>query len=630
MSSNAVAIDRNDYWAFTTNAKNNKAIAHLLRLDMPGERLCLELQKNPFIDFGSFVIDFNDNKWDFSGITSLNISKSTLVIRFADSKWTSKLKLFAISSIVWKNAKVQTVANRVAHVATFLSSISAKNAAVAAKRLEEQAICFIEDRSRKVAPGTLVSEMQSIKHFLAFDRTMFGTPMENSLLRKIDEKLEEFNKLAAVSKHQAIPDEYLNPLIDTLCNVIDDEEKSPSLRITAAAVLLLSQTGMRVGELLGLKEDTLQLMKGIAGEPDITYLLFGTFKGSKGNNTSRMAKTIINSLALKAYVFLQEFAKPYRERLETDSLIVTPRQKCRYLGALSFDTNFRWLLACCHDTVPCINTQERFSELAGMPLGRAMGVNSAEKYFRQNDALRPNDILVYPTCHQFRVTVATKLYESGVNLEYIRQHMSHLSTDITATYIRSDKEIERAESESVYRAVFGESATLHGPHAGEFLDVIARYINEQDLRRKIEGSLDEVISMVAQAYPLRKRLGGVCIKCGNVVPCKKDSRADEILCAYDVCPNNCFMYYMLDESIGQLKERIDIALENEKRGHEKAAKNERRKIRNLIDGRIRPELEELDEQIHSKGSEEIMALHPNLKEVIEEVDDLKRLISEWS
>ena len=86
------------------------------------------------------------------------------------------------------------------------------------------------------------------------------------------------------------------------------------------------------------------------------------------------------------------------------------------------------------------------------------------------------DEIVYPVAYQFRVTVATKLYEAGVDMHYIRKHMNHMDESVTAGYIRSEREVERGSSELVYRAMLGDGAKLIGPHASEFAAKVEAYV----------------------------------------------------------------------------------------------------------------------------------------------------------
>lgn len=44
--------------------------------------------------------------------------------------------------------------------------------------------------------------------------------------------------------------------------------------------------------------------------------------------------------------------------------------------------------------------------------------------------------IYYVTFHQYRVVLATILYNKGYHLDFIRQHMNHLTEEMTQHYIR--------------------------------------------------------------------------------------------------------------------------------------------------------------------------------------------------
>ena len=67
-------------------------------------------------------------------------------------------------------------------------------------------------------------------------------------------------------------------------------------------------------------------------------------------------------------------------------------------------------------------------------------------------------------------------------MRYIRKHMSHISEETTAGYIRSDREIEKQNSDLVYKTVLGDGAQMLGPHGDEFMSNVV----EQHVSRLID------------------------------------------------------------------------------------------------------------------------------------------------
>ena len=53
------------------------------------------------------------------------------------------------------------------------------------------------------------------------------------------------------------------------------------------------------------------------------------------------------------------------------------------------------------------------------------------------------------------------------------------------------------------------------------------------------------------------------------------------------------------------------------------------KTQRIIEDRIVPELEELENQIAKQGIEKILSNHPNLKDIISNLENIKKEVEEW-
>ena len=205
--------------------------------------------------------------------------------------------------------------------------------------------------------------------------------------------------------------------------------------------------------------------------------------------------------------------------------------------------------------------------------------------------------------------------------------MSHIDERITAGYIRSDREIEKQNSDLVYRTVLADGAEMLGPHGSEFMDKVNAYI--ETLPEHVKSNMDEVVKAAAKQYPLRRKVGGVCIRCGKIVPCKRNDETDQIYCAFGVCPNQCCLYFMAADCLDTVRSHIELVDANIERNHTKAARNELRKAQNVIRDCLVPELDSLDQQLGKLGRDGVIERFPDLEELVDNIDDVRKETEQW-
>ena len=612
------------YWAVIDKVVETEVGRTLAGYSCSGMELVASLRSSPVIPFGSFSIDFNSRRWDFTGITSKNIPPYNLKITFLGSALDDALKVFLLCSMMRRKAKAQTLVIKTRTVGAMLTANAIDFNGIV-KITAEDAVEMLERKRLETSASTAGTYARHLADFLEFFDLTFYRIADPALVTALEAYASKCKTLSADEGYPAIPPDYLDPLLGTCISAMRDKGENPDFRITAATLILFSQTGVRNSHLLSTKTNALSVSKGVAGMPDITYMRYGDTKPSHADDGEIEVRTIINELALEAYLWLEENCKSQREAIGVDTLVVYSGQKQRYCGCSSFLSRAQRFILFHHESIPCVNTQLDFPDLSTITVNAILKGNT--KGFCSRTGLSPSDTVVYPVIHSFRVTVATKLKENGVDMHYIRVHMNQMSEDVTAGYIRSDREIERANSELVYRAIFEDGAELLGQHADEFMAKVNATLSSVGDHAK--GSIDEIVRAASDTFPLRMKLLGVCIRCGNVVPCPVSDGSDEILCAFGVCPNQCHLYFMVPTSLEMARNHMSLVKENVSRGQMKAARNELRKAQNIIRSTLTPELESLDRQISSIGREAVASRFPELKEIMDNREAVRTEVEQW-
>lgn len=632
MASSNAAESREEEGKVVPGPRPGSPADKILNRECEGDELIASLKADPVVSFGNLAIDFNSDFWDFTEITSANINESLLKISFSDGPLKEMLKLYVLTQTLWEEAKVQTLKRNVFYVEEWSRMIGLAPSGIRLLDADEVEKCIAFSRQR-VSASYLGNKASAFQTFLRFYEKLWGSLLNREVLGLLEETVRICGAIASeVEGWPAIPADYLRPLMDTARSVMADEGAGDADRITAATIVLLERLGFRIGECLALESGAIEVLPGPCGMADIAQLTFKTWKGARGNGAFITGKTAVDALSLEAYLTLERVCEPYRSKLGVSSLIVYPRQRKVYYPKDSFGRTLHLFLVKNKASIPCLNTEDSFPELQAMPaiVAAAHGdrLSGKRRQAKMREfGLTEGDTLVYPVPHSFRVSFATRLYESGLDFQVIAKLMNQVSPDMAASYVRSDKRIEREYSGIVYQAMLEDDARLLGSHADEFAAKVADYTSK--LRGEVCGGIDEIIDACAEHYPLRRKVGGVCIRCGNVVECPSNSTTDHIFCAFSVCGNQCHIFFMADVQLEIVREHIALVEENARCGHARAAENELRKARNVLEGMLLPELAELDRQLKLHGAEHVLERHPQLAEIVENRDKVAEEVEKW-
>lgn len=113
------------------------------------------------------------------------------------------------------------------------------------------------------------------------------------------------------------------------------------------------------------------------------------------------------------------------------------------------------------------------------------------------------------------------------------------------------------------------------------------------------------------------------------MPCSKDARTNEMMCAYNLCPNLFHFYYMVDVSYMNFQTLQETYKAMSEAGKTKAAQKELAKLKDIINRRLLPELDELDKEIEANGFNTILDKHPSLVEIMENREEIRKEIELW-
>lgn len=121
----------------------------------------------------------------------------------------------------------------------------------------------------------------------------------------------------------------------------------------------------------------------------------------------------------------------------------------------------------------------------------------------------------------------------------------------------------------------------------------------------------------------------MCIKSVENRDCRVDDQSDKIYCAYGICPNHFHLYIMADITYNDCKTLIKIIEYNQAEGYLRQANKELGKLQSAIKNALKPEIEQLEDEIKKKGVDWIKKNHKNLIPIIDKLDEINKEIDQW-
>lgn len=482
-----------------------------------------------------------------------------------------------------------------------------------------------EIRRRNVAPSTASHLYQAVYQFYYFLTVHYQIklPVDISVLGDEKDKATSHERQQD-TKLPNIPEDYFNIILSKSLSVMRDQKAEHNMRMTAAGLVFLSQTGLRLGELLSLTTDRLREKKLPKSGYIAHYVHYTAFKPSKAHQPLQEFDIFCNPLAAEAFNTMATLRKHSPLSGSNKTLFVLqPIERKRSANYIPHEKRiFR-------DSYKKFMLHYLWDEATAQWEGIAPAICKTKRPGETKGSYTKTTTYI-PDTRQYRVHLCTSLYEQCVPLAYIQRYMGHLTETMMGYYVRpKDTYQENIQySEKVIREIAGNNITpLGGNMLGQELkETIQKFISDNGFN--VYPDIDAVVKALGDKIIIRGKTGGVCIKT-SLMPCSKDARTNEMMCAYNLCPNLFHFFYMVDISYLNFKTLQSTYRVMRDGGKTKAAQKELAKIRDLINRRIIPELKELDKEIAQNGVNVILDRYPSLLEIIENREEIGKEIEEW-
>ena len=571
-------------------------------------------------------IDFNSDRWQLTGTISPAGAREDVIL-FDDFPYELKtyMKFFTLYSLGEKKQKAGTVKSKV-HNFRRVWNVMSKQTNI--NRIEEvdDGMLYSFFDSYDVGASQLRCMYQSCYDVLSFISKDFSISL-NINLADLARKKNAVTKRAADASEKTppIPDELYGILINKYCEVMRDPTVDKDDRLLAALMVVESQTAFRATDLFPIKiPDITTNHVAVNGvDTEMHYIHYLNHKATRYASPIE-CDVYCSGLCYEAISIILELRYPTIRGCKTDYLFVNS-----YLSKKGKSNQ------CMTD----VYFQRQHKRFLVKYLGKVIekdweGVTKDRFHWtstlREQQGIK-TEMLSYPTLPQFRVTLATNLYEQGVPLKVIQMTLGHLSNTMQGYYCRPKNDIaeDLAAAHVVLNAISEDALPMlpaTGKGDGRLLESIKSFISENHV--DVRGDIRKVMDEFGGRLSIRAKLGGYCIK-GSLLDCAEDANTNEYLCMYGLCPNIRHFFFNAAASYDDFKRTIATYEHADRHNHKKDKLREARKIKAILENRLLPELDELEKAISEHGKDIVYTKYPSVVYVADNIDFIRKEASEW-
>lgn len=556
-------------------------------------------------------ITYSENVWDFNDYYK-DINSKDYIIYFnkVSEDYRDYLKMFVIYKITQKS-KVSTIKTR---IFCFISIISAiKN-----EQNKPFSLITTDDIKNEIESRNIISSTKHNLYVAAYLIYEFIIKnYELSLPVDINELQKKSAEDRAISKNEStkipnIPEDYYSIILTKAIETLDNEKASYNRRMTAGLIIIETQTGLRTQDLLGLKVSDLHEKKLPVSDVMCNYLHFQTRKPSKAHSdmlefdiyASQLCADAFNKMSIlrkkcvyknEPYLYVLDSSKNSTNKypIETNRLRIEYRKF--FLEELKNLTCEKW---------------EGITPVNHIQGGKTYKLN-------------------IPEIRQYRVHLATALYNNGVSLNYIKKYLGHLSEYMLGYYVRpKNPGHENAKyAERIVKKIAGDDMTPLGSMGAELKQNLQQFIKEG--KYNVKSDTSKILNDLGENLVIREKGPGLCCIKTTIIPCKYDARTDKMLCAFGTCPNIFHFFDMINVSYMQFHELQNSYQQNKDNGFKRAAEKELNKLKSFCKGRLTPELDELERVVKTKGLSAFVKQYPDLQYYATNIDNIRKEIQLW-
>lgn len=425
-----------------------------------------------------------------------------------------------------------------------------------------------------------------------------------------------------------IPYSIQKSIVKNALEDIDDDQLSTRNKIISCAVIILFYTGIRRNELLSLEANKLKKISIFKNSKSAYILEFLTFKTVREAN-GRWTKAKAFPELVYAYQALEKLTLPIRKQFDSNYLFLS--KFGNILGKPQLLTHL--------DNFFYRHQNEiEFSSLSHKELQQLKKRIFKESNYKVYGHTKKKVWIDQPfysiSTHQFRVAFANNL-KNKVSLEWIQEHMNHLSQEMTKYYFRDDEDLKetliyKSNKDGTQIDIALKNDLDSDEEILEACKVINEFLSQSKLN--IFHDIDEILS-IFKNNPFNESLVGMCSK-AIILLCERQDKLNTMENWYYNSPTIPSII-AVDFTIKRFFEKCKVVFHN----MNLATKNEvyvrnfeieRDSLNRFYSFKLLPEIQLLKNYTNQNKTEELIDMHPGLENTILELKNIEKEVVNWS
>lgn len=578
-----------------------------------------KISTNEFIVDG-ITINFDSQTWDVS--EGLPKGKKLSYFRFRfdtyqNQRRGTELKVYILYLFYTKGRKTENNINRLRALKPFVDFLDVycidnpwNMDTDTFKRYEENAY-------ENLSITTKIKYKRMIKDYLLFLASIYEAEANDDLTEYLNKTDRKAVKSENLSGRTLLPSsEFVAALRDYCFNEVKAiYNLSGPLDVNnfnmLAAIYILSQTGIRPEEAFLLEYDCVDEQL-FSSDKKVYYLNYRSTKNI--SNGYMYCKTLCNK---NTYEVIKMVQQKFGHNEDGDLL--------RSYGAMSrsMSDKLRFFF---HKL--CIDHCKEF-RLLNSKYKKCFPRNVKAKYLFPNDGYSDEDVISIPNPYQLRVYFATELRIRGLADIQISKMLNQKDMKMLGYYVRvPEQEIEDYKfSKEVIEYVSKNNYNILGQRGAERTRLIKSFFKRDN--PTVVADMDEVIKKASDSMCITQKHIGFCIKGSKTRSCTHDGTTDEALCAYDMCQNQCHMFFNIDYYYDKVNESVRLIDYNLENGFVQYAQKEMHKLEYYLNNRFLPELDDLKIEVATHNRYELINKYDYLAYFIDCDQSIREEVREW-
>ena len=678
-------INKQELLKYDENIGRNFYLAKREKIE---NRCNLDFRINDGVSFKDDKWDFN-----YLNINNRSSTKYRIYFSEIPEQFKYYVKMNILYRITRRKNSIQTCIKACNGLGIFISALVKNNITDVRLINIDNTKKFLDDYKVTHTSGTLYGLVREISMFVDSIQEIDNIDLGDlkDYLNKSSKELGSCSLLKA--KNDYIPDSFLNQLVSLALKDIDNPDLDINYRIFACLLVILAETGMRIEELTLLETgkldkltigdlecNYLQFLTFKIHEYETEYKATYSWMSDKATKAYEKCEEFVDKVIVELSEQPRQHLFYYFHTGKMNSRYVKKEHK-EFINGLDKKTieeinqkvrRYLWIdsIRGLHKTSTHIFREQikKFMvrhhgdidtnkipnhDMKKIKSFRIKSIYQFERFFSVEERLTLKFDEVkeinfwYLNPHMFRVTVCTKLFMQGVHLDFIIRHLNHLSEDMTNYYNKSYELVNNLE-ESI--RIISEISNEEGliPMQSERNESFETYEKDKIINCKIEKinkflkrnkvnirtDIKALLKLMEKLNSiLKENEFGICIRSVAAGLCERKKSFNLHMNDHGV-GTQLETYRFFDCDYERFKQKIDILKHNERISKQDSRYNveferEQKSLKRYISHTLKIQLELIEKEICLKGKERIIKDNPNLKDIIQQFNDIKKEILEW-